>query len=135
MQHKHTFDTHRNMNMWRSVSFCFLFWLAQKVIGSESIEGIDQGTQITRFLEGYREGRTLEKKIGGPSLIGYINSLIGIRTVYIIVFIVAVMMIIQTINKEEPLTVGRGEARTDHGSSSSFPDESTEVYQSRDKED
>ncbi|KAJ8760416.1 hypothetical protein K2173_015083 [Erythroxylum novogranatense] len=76
------------------------------VIGSESIGEEDQGTQITRFLEGYREGRTVLKTVSGPSLIGYINSLIGIRLVYIIVFLVAVLMLIQNTCKEEPLRVG-----------------------------
>lgn len=106
-----------------------------EVIGSESFDEIDQGSQITRFIEGYKEGRTVEKKIGGPSLIGYINSLIGIRTVYIIVFVVAVMMIIQSINKEEPLTIGSGEDQTDQAWSSSLTDESREEYRPRDKED
>ncbi|ESR47835.1 hypothetical protein CICLE_v10001144mg [Citrus x clementina] len=32
------------------------------VIGSESIDEEDQGSQISRFLEGYREGRTEQKK-------------------------------------------------------------------------
>lgn len=37
----------------------------------------------------------------------FIHSLIGIRTVYIIVFIVAMIMLIQSIGKdEEPLRVG-----------------------------
>lgn len=106
-----------------------------EVIGSENFDEIDQGSQITRFIEGYKEGRTVEKKIGGPSLIGYINSLIGIRTVYIIVFVVAVMMIIQSINKEEPLTIGSGEDQTDQAWSSSLTDESREEYRPRDKED
>ena len=96
---------------------------------------MDQGTQITRFVEGYKEGRTVQKKIGGPSLIGFINSLIGIRTVYIIVFVVAVIMIIQTINKEEPLTVGHGEDRADEAWSSSHAADSREEYQGGDKED
>lgn len=118
-----------------SVTFCFLFLFFLKVIGSENFDEIDQGSQITRFIEGYKEGRTVEKKIGGPSLIGYINSLIGIRTVYIIVFVVAVMMIIQSINKEEPLTIGSGEDQTDQAWSSSLTDESREEYRPRDKED
>lgn len=53
---------------------------------------------------------------------GYINSLIGMRLIYIIVFAVAVIMLLQTINKEEPLRVCTRD--TDDGGSSS-----------RDKED
>lgn len=37
---------------------------------------------------------------------GYINSLIGVRSIYIVVFVVAVMMLILTIGKEEPIRVG-----------------------------
>uniref|UniRef100_A0A5B7A5Z6 Thioredoxin domain-containing protein n=1 Tax=Davidia involucrata TaxID=16924 RepID=A0A5B7A5Z6_DAVIN len=104
------------------------------VVGSESIDEEDQGSQITRFLQGYREGSVIQKQISGPSLIGYINSLIGIRTVYIIVFVVAVIMLIQTINKEEPLRVGTRD-QVDHASSSTSQAESREVHRSGDKED
>ncbi|KAG6737874.1 hypothetical protein POTOM_059405 [Populus tomentosa] len=76
------------------------------VTGSESIEEEDQGSQISQFLAGYREGRTERNIVSGPSLLGYISSLIGIRTVYIIVFLVAMLMFIQHISKEEPLRVG-----------------------------
>jgi len=103
------------------------------VIGSESIDDEDQATQISRFLEGYREGRTIKKRIGGPSFIGFINSLIGMRTVFMIVFVVVVVMLIQTINKEEPLRVGTRD-RADHASGSDSEAES-KVHRSGDKED
>ncbi|CAK9137142.1 unnamed protein product [Ilex paraguariensis] len=103
------------------------------VIGSESIDELDKGSQITKFLERYREGSVIQKRISGPSLIGYINSLIGIRAIYIIVFVVAVMMLIQTITKEEPLRVGT-RAEADHASRSTSQ-ESREHHQSGDKED
>ncbi|KAK2967031.1 hypothetical protein RJ640_003387 [Escallonia rubra] len=87
------------------------------VVGSESLTDEDQGSQVTRFLEGYREGSVIQKQISGPSVMGYINSLIGIRTIYIIVFVVAVLMLIQTINKEEPLKVGtRNQAESNDSS-------------------
>ncbi|KAJ6837924.1 protein disulfide isomerase-like 5-2 [Iris pallida] len=67
----------------------------QIVEGFESLNGDDnKGSQISRFLEGYREGRTITKRVSGPSFMGFINSLIGIRTVYLIVFVVAVLMLI-----------------------------------------
>ncbi|KAL4559267.1 hypothetical protein LXL04_031404 [Taraxacum kok-saghyz] len=75
------------------------------VIGSEAIESEDQGSQISLFLESYREGKTIEKTFG-PSFFGYIMSLLGMRTVYILVFLVAVIFLIATIGKEEPLVVG-----------------------------
>ncbi|KAL4283353.1 hypothetical protein GQ457_16G020030 [Hibiscus cannabinus] len=71
------------------------------VVGVESLDNEDQGSQISRFLEGYREGRTERKTVKGPSFMDFIHSLIGIRSVYIIVFIVAIMMLIQSIGKED----------------------------------
>ncbi|KAJ9560213.1 hypothetical protein OSB04_005373 [Centaurea solstitialis] len=72
------------------------------VIGSESIHGEDQGSQITLFLERFREGKVVQKQLG-PSFFGYIISLIGMRTVYIIVFLIAVMFLIATVGKEDPV--------------------------------
>lgn len=104
------------------------------VIGSESIGEEDQGSQITQFLEGYRAGRTIHNTISGPSFMGYISSLIGIRSVYIIVFLVAAFMIIRTIGKEEPLRVGTRD-QVDHASSSASEVESKGLFQSGEKED
>ncbi|KAL8159113.1 hypothetical protein V2J09_000650 [Rumex salicifolius] len=78
------------------------------VIGSESIGEEDQGSEITTFLQGYREGRTVSKKIG-LSFMGFINSFIGLRLIFIIVFVVAVLILIQTIyryDEEEPVFGG-----------------------------
>lgn len=74
--------------------------LGEKVVGSERLEEEDQGSQISRFLEGYREGRTITKKISGPSLLGFVHSLININTVYLIVFAVALFMLIQHLTSE-----------------------------------
>ncbi|CAA6668415.1 unnamed protein product [Spirodela intermedia] len=62
---------------------------------------LDQGSQVSQFLEAYREGRTIRKRVSGPSLMGFINSLITIRTVYLIVFIVAVIMVIQYVTRSD----------------------------------
>lgn len=35
--------------------------------------------------------------MGGPSVLGYINSLIGLRSIFIVVFIIAMITLIQTI--------------------------------------
>eukprot|EP00258_Populus_trichocarpa_P013955 XP_002325550.2 protein disulfide-isomerase 5-2 [Populus trichocarpa] len=101
------------------------------VIGSESIEEEDQGSQISQFLAGYRGGRTERNRVSGPSLLGYISSLIGIRTVYIIVFLVAMLMFIQHISKEEPLRVG---TRDQAEPATSSKAESSE-YRPEDKQD
>ncbi|XP_071716148.1 protein disulfide-isomerase 5-2-like [Rutidosis leptorrhynchoides] len=75
------------------------------VIGSEQMHSEDKGSQITQFLDKYREGKVIEKSLG-PSFLGYISSLIGMRTIYIIIFLIAVVFLIATIGKEEPLVVG-----------------------------
>lgn len=75
------------------------FYMNFQVVGSESIEGEDQGTQITKFLEGYREGRTIKKSLDGPSLMQFIHRSFDIRMVYIVVFMIAVLMLIQTLGK------------------------------------
>ncbi|KAG6699269.1 hypothetical protein I3842_08G059800 [Carya illinoinensis] len=105
------------------------------VIGSERIDEEDQATQISRFLEGYKEGKTIKKRISGPSFLGFINSLIGIRTVYMIVFIVAVVMIIQTINKDDEEPPGVGTREQGDNASSSVSEAESKEYRSGEKED
>ncbi|XP_052875336.1 protein disulfide-isomerase 5-2-like isoform X2 [Gossypium arboreum] len=88
------------------------------VIGVESLDAEDQGTQISRFLEGYREGRIERKTVKGPSFMDFIHSLVGIRTVYILVFIVAMMMLIQSIGKEDDMPRVGSQDAVDHAGSS-----------------
>lgn len=40
---------------------------------------------------------------------GFIKSLIGTRSMYILVFVIAMIMLILTVGKEEPLRVGTRE--------------------------
>ncbi|KAI3820123.1 hypothetical protein L1987_13981 [Smallanthus sonchifolius] len=87
------------------------------VVGSESIHSEDQASQITLFLERFREGKVIEKALG-PSFLGYILSLLGMRTVYILVFLVAVVFLIATVGKEEPL-VGDTRDPSHHAASGS----------------
>ncbi|XP_020593537.1 protein disulfide isomerase-like 5-2 [Phalaenopsis equestris] len=73
----------------------------QLVEGSESLNDFeDQPSQVSRFLEGFRTGRTIKKRISGPSFIGFINSLVGMKTVYLIVFLVAVLIFLQKLAKQ-----------------------------------
>ncbi|KAJ1424919.1 Thioredoxin-like superfamily [Sesbania bispinosa] len=107
------------------------------VDGSESIEGEDQATQITKFLEGYREGRTIKKTFSGPSLMRFIHRSFDIRMVYILVFVAAVLMLIQGLGKggDEYQRVPNQD-QVDHASSSSTSQvESKEEYKPGDKED
>ncbi|XP_022727778.1 protein disulfide-isomerase 5-2-like [Durio zibethinus] len=90
------------------------------VIGCESLDDEDQGSQMSRFLDGYREGRTEKKRIKGPSFMDFINSIIGIRAVYIIVFLVAMLMLIRSLSKDdEDHRGGSGEEVDDHAETES----------------
>lgn len=102
-----------------------------QVIGSESITEVDQGSQITRFLEGYREGSVIQKSINGPSFMGFINSLFGARSILILVFMVGVFILILTLGKEEPLRVGTKDQFDQHSSTTSTSD----AHRTGDKED
>lgn len=97
------------------------------VNGSESIGEEDQASQVSLFLEGYKEGRIIKERIGGPSFMSFMSSFIGIGTVYILVFMVVVVMLIRSINKEddEPPLVGTAD-RVDHATSSTVEAESRE---------
>ncbi|KAG0464641.1 hypothetical protein HPP92_018805 [Vanilla planifolia] len=71
------------------------------VEGSQSLDDSeDKGSQISRFLKGYREGRTIKKEISGPSFLGFINSLFGMKTVYLIIFLVASLFLFQKLAKQ-----------------------------------
>jgi protein disulfide-isomerase A1 len=61
--------------------------------GSERIEEEDQASQICRFLEGYRAGRTTKKKVSGPSFMGFLNSLVSLNSLYILIFVVALLVV------------------------------------------
>ncbi|XP_058769962.1 protein disulfide-isomerase 5-2 [Vicia villosa] len=107
------------------------------VVGSENIEEEDQGTQITKFLEGYREGRTIKKTLSGPTFMQFLHRSFDIRMVYIVVFMIAVLMLIQTLGKGgdsgEYQRVANQD-KVDQPSSSTTEGESKE-YKEGDKED
>ncbi|GAB2291180.1 Protein disulfide-isomerase 5-2 [Dionaea muscipula] len=106
------------------------------VTGCESVGEEDQGHEIARFLDGFRVGRTEAKKISGPSFISFINSLVGLRLVFIIVFVVAVLMLIQTIGNVDDNDSGVGVQEAGHvASASSSKPETKEIHRFGDKED
>ncbi|CAI8584361.1 unnamed protein product [Vicia faba] len=108
------------------------------VVGSENIEEEDQGTQITKFLEGYREGRTVKKTFSGPTFMQYLNRSFDIRMVYIVVFMIAVLMLIQTLgiggDRGEYQRVANQDKVNEPSSSTTEGEESKE-YKEGDKED
>lgn len=99
------------------------------VVGSESIEEEDQGTQITTFLEGYREGKVIKKQISGPSFFGYLSSVLGIRVFYIAIFLLLVLVLILQFTREED------RADRDRDGDSAMQPEVRETRISGDKED
>ncbi|KAM1331909.1 hypothetical protein ACFX2I_044346 [Malus domestica] len=105
------------------------------VNGSESIDEEDQASQVSQFIQGYKEGRIIKERIGGPSFASFMTSFIGIGTVYIMVFVVIVMMLIRSINKEDDESpVARTGDQVDHATSSTVEAESRE-HRSGEKED
>ncbi|XP_047961276.1 protein disulfide isomerase-like 5-2 [Salvia hispanica] len=92
------------------------------VVGSESLDDTNLGNQVSKFLEGYREGSVIQKSINGPSLAGFIKSQIGVRLFLMILFVILVVVLILMMAKEEPLTVGTRDHATDERSSASQPE-------------
>ncbi|MFQ6640126.1 hypothetical protein Gotur_017008 [Gossypium turneri] len=84
------------------------------VIGIESLDNEDQGSQISQFLEGYRQGRTEKKTVKAPLFMGFFNSVVGI-VAFFIIFIVVAMMILMVVlliiisKDNEPVRVGSRE--------------------------
>ncbi|PPD72216.1 hypothetical protein GOBAR_DD30880 [Gossypium barbadense] len=84
------------------------------VIGIESLNNEDQGSQISQFLEGYRQGRTEKKTVKAPLFMGFFNSVVGI-VAFFIIFIVVAMMILMIVlliiisKDNEPVRVGSRE--------------------------
>ncbi|KAL5715276.1 protein disulfide-isomerase [Ranunculus cassubicifolius] len=106
------------------------------VIGSESVEEEDQGSQITQFIEGYRNGKTEKKRISGLTFLGFVKSLIGVRSVYIVIFMVVVLMLIWNINKSDEYDVGPQRRQRDDAIEPILEDESAQQpYRPEDKED
>lgn len=131
-----TFDVNKNTKLPK-----ILVWDRndeyQLVEGSESLDDFeDQRSQVSRFLEGFREGRTITKGISGPSLIGFINSLVGMKAVYLIVFLVAFFMVIQKLAKQgDDVRFVRQTQSEAEGVNPSSKGTDQRAYQSSDKED
>ncbi|KAM3306097.1 protein disulfide-isomerase 5-2 isoform X1 [Capsicum chacoense] len=99
------------------------------VIGSDSVEDEDQGSQITRFLQGYREGNVIQKHITSDAYKAFRNSMFGIGAVILILVVILVVTMMQSL-KEEP-----SREQVDHPGSSISPSEAKEALRSGDKED
>ncbi|XP_073285883.1 protein disulfide-isomerase 5-2-like [Primulina huaijiensis] len=104
------------------------------VIGSDSIHETDMGTQISRFLQGYREGNVIQKQISGPTFMGFLKSQLGATFVLILICLVLVIVVLLSMAKEEPLTVGTRDQVNDARSVALQP-ESREPRRTTDKED
>lgn len=84
------------------------------------------GTQVSRFLEGYREGSVIQKRITGSTLIGFIKSQLGVILVFVLISIVLVVVLIVSMTKDEPVSVGTRE-QVDEGRSSTLQPETREL--------
>ncbi|KAL6899796.1 hypothetical protein ACP4OV_006454 [Aristida adscensionis] len=58
------------------------------VEGSERLQEGDYGSQISHFLEEYRAGRTIKKKVGRGA-----PTLLGVNAIYILVFLVVILLV------------------------------------------
>lgn len=113
------------------INVAFLF---EQVVGSESMDETNMGNQVSRFLEGYREGSVVQKHLSGPTLMGFIKSQLGVKIVLIFIFVVLVLVLIVSMAKEEPLTVGTRDQAADGRSFTSQP-ETRELRRTTVKED
>lgn len=67
------------------------------------------GSLLSRFLEGYRGGNVIKKRITGPTLIGFIKSQLGVIIVFVILSVVLVVVLVVFMTNEEPPSVGSRE--------------------------
>lgn len=65
-----------------------------KVEGLERLEEEDQASQVSQFLKGYREGKTIKMMVKGHSFKDFMNSIMGIGLVLVIVVMVSVLVAI-----------------------------------------
>ncbi|PKA57352.1 Protein disulfide isomerase-like 5-2 [Apostasia shenzhenica] len=132
-----TFDVNKNTKLPR-----ILVWHRneeyQLVEGFESLDdNDDQGTQVSWFLEGYRQGRTTKKRISEPSFMGFLQSLFGTKTVYLIVVVVGFLMLIPKLTNRRENTHYRRQShsRAEDVSNASPENASQQDYRPGKKED
>ncbi|KAF7820080.1 protein disulfide-isomerase 5-2 [Senna tora] len=105
------------------------------VIGSESIDGDDKATQITKLLEGYREGKTIRKNLGGPSLMRVMSRTFDGRTLYVFVVVIAILVFLQIFCRgDDEYQRVPNQEQVDQSSNSVLKTESEE-YKPGDKEE
>lgn len=99
------------------------------MIGSDSVEDEDQGSQITRFLKGYRDGSVIQKHIISDDYKAFRNSMFLIGALILVLVVILVAMMMQAV-KEEP-----SREQVDHPGSSTSLSEAREALRSGDKEE
>ncbi|KAJ8431453.1 hypothetical protein Cgig2_014946 [Carnegiea gigantea] len=104
----------------------YAFQNTGNVTGSEKIGEEDQGSEITRFLDGYREGKTVSKKISEESFMEFLSSLIGFKLIFFIALLVGILVLLLIILVAYDKDHSRGQPTRLEGG---------EVYRSRGKED
>lgn len=111
-----------------------LSFMLEQVIGSEDMDETDMGTYMSRFLEGYKDGNVIKKRISSPGLMDFMKSQFGVKIILIVIFLVLVSVLVLMLAKEEPLTVGTRD-QADERRSSTPQQETRELRGTNVKED
>ncbi|KAJ4795195.1 Disulfide isomerase-like protein [Rhynchospora pubera] len=109
------------------------------VEGLERLQEEDQESQVRRFLEGYREGKTIKMMVKGPSFKSFMNSIMGVGLVLVIIVMVSVMVAIFYLAGESgdgtPTRPARPENEPGYKPISDSSEGAEEGYQGGNKED
>lgn len=80
-----------------------------QVKGSEDGDQTDMAAKLSRFIEGYREGRVIQKRIANPSLMSLIDPKVATIVVLLLICVVLSLVLIVSMVKDEPPSVGSSE--------------------------
>ncbi|KAJ3671679.1 hypothetical protein LUZ60_007758 [Juncus effusus] len=105
------------------------------VEGIETLGAEDQGTQVSQFLQGFKEGKTIKKRVKEPSFEGFVKSIMGVGTILIILIMVAGLFVIIYLTGESGETNRTGGVQSDRPVLNRNEGTGEEGYQVRDKED
>lgn len=85
------------------------------------------GSHILKFLEGYRGGNVIKKRITGPTLLGFIKSEVGVIIVIVVISVVLVVVLVLFMTNEESPSVGTREPLVE-GKSPTHQPETRELH-------
>lgn len=97
-----------------------------QVKGIEDGDETDMAAKLLRFIEGYRDGRVIQKRIANPSLMSLIDPKVATIVVLLLICVVLALVLIISMVKDEPPSVGSSENIPD-GKSSAVHEEPGEL--------